>query len=318
MISLSGPEHEAEFTSDHALFSLSSDSGCAALRAEIERRMRRNISEGETVSAEPVSLVVRGPGLRRMVLVDLPGVISTVTTGMARDTREAIFDICRKYMSNPNAIILCVQDASVDFERSNVTEMVSEADPEGKRTFVVLTKVDLAEREGIRPDRIQSLLAGDLLPMAAIGYHAVVTGRGRAEDSVGEIEKHETGFFTRSVLSTGGYIPPEQAGMGSLSEAVSLFFWNLVRESTEDQLMRFQEAHETLNLEWNSSFPSQRIMDRNELFDTAKGVILDAVTRLATCSLIPGSDLASTVEIGDFYHRFFPFPVHGDLSRALN
>ena len=284
---LPGPDHEAEFTSDHSLFNLSSEAGCAALRKEIDQRMRRNISEGQTVSAEPVSLVVRGPGLRRMVLVDLPGVISTVTTGMALDTREAIFNICRKFMSNPNAIILCVQDASVDFERSNVTEMVSEQDPDGRRTFVVLTKVDIAERDGIRPERIQSLLSGDLLPISARGYHAVVTGRGKAEDSVSEIEKHEAGFFAKSVMSTEGHIPPEQAGMGSLSDAVSLFFWNLVRDSTEEQLMRFQEAHETLNLEWNSSFPSQRIMDRSELFDTAKGIILDAVSRLATMSCYP-------------------------------
>ena len=274
-----GAEHEAEFSNDNSVFKLSTEKGCAALRAEIELRMNQNIREGQTVSPDPVSLVVRGPGLRRMVLVDLPGVISTVTTGMARDTREAIFAICHKYMSNPNAIILCVQDASVDFERSNVTEMVAEADPEGKRTFVVLTKVDLAEREGIKPGRIQSLLSGELLPMSARAYHAVVTGRGRAEDSISEIERHETNFFSQSILSTGGYIPQERAGVTSLSHAVSQFFWNVVRESTEEQLMRFQEAHETLNLEWNSSFPSQRIMDRNELFDTAKGVILDAVTR---------------------------------------
>ena len=274
-----GPEHQAEFTSDHSIFNLSSETGCAALRAEIEQRMSKNILEGQTVSPEPVSLVVRGPGLLRMVLVDLPGVISTVTTGMARDTREAIFGICRKYMSNPNAIILCVQDASVDFERSNVTEMVSEADPEGKRTFVVITKVDLAEREGIKPARIQNLLSGDLLPMAAKGYHAVVTGRGKAEDSIDAIQKHEDWFFSQSSFSKGGHIPPGQAGIGALSTAVSQFFWNVVRESIEEELMRFQEAHETLNLEWNSSFPSQRIMDRNELFDAAKGVILDAVTR---------------------------------------
>ncbi|CAH4029218.1 unnamed protein product [Pieris brassicae] len=117
--------------------------------------------------------------------------------------------------------------------------------------------------------------------MKALGYYAVVTGRSRKDDSIQSIREYEERFFRSSKLFKDGMVAAGQVTTRNLALGVAECFWRMVRDSVEQQADAFKAMRFNLESEWKNTFPRQRELDRDELFERARAELLDKSAELS-------------------------------------
>ena len=64
---------------------------------------------------------------------------------MPKNIEEITKKLTKKYIEDDRCIILCVIPANQDLSNSEAIQMAKELDPQGNRTFGVLTKIDIMD-----------------------------------------------------------------------------------------------------------------------------------------------------------------------------
>ena len=67
-----------------------------------------------------------------LTLVDLPGITKVPVGDQPEDIELQIREMCLKYISNPNSIILAVTAANTDIATSESLKLAKDVDPDGE------------------------------------------------------------------------------------------------------------------------------------------------------------------------------------------
>lgn len=165
------------------------------IRDEIGNDTERCAGSNKGISNEPIRLSIFSPHVLNLTLIDLPGITRVPVGDQPSDIEAQIRKMLIDYIKNPKCIILAVHPANSDLVTSEALQLSKEIDPEGKRTLVVCTKLDLMDHG---TDAID-LLTGKVIPVK-LGIIGVVNrSQQDITDSkpIGSAQKDEQVFLRK-------------------------------------------------------------------------------------------------------------------------
>ena len=116
------------------------------VKREIVEETNRAVRTKSDVSSVPIILRFYSPRVLSLTLVDLPGLVKVPTGDQPRNICAKIEEMCRRFVSKPNAIILAVTAANTDISNSDALQLAQSMDPSYQRTVGVLTKLDIMDK----------------------------------------------------------------------------------------------------------------------------------------------------------------------------
>lgn len=133
----------------------------------IDRKMQDLCQGFNNFSTDSVIVELISPDACDLTVVDLPGIIRTVTAGQSTTAIEQVNRLIKTYLMDKRTIILAVIPANQDIATVDILERAQMVDPTGERTLGVLTKTDL-----IGPGSEEEILSvvNNIRKPLALGY----------------------------------------------------------------------------------------------------------------------------------------------------
>lgn len=150
----------------------------------------------KTFSNDVLRLEIAGPDQEHFSVIDVPGIFKRTTQGLTtKEDMVMVNDMVYEYMSNPRSVMLTVIPCNVDIATQEILERAEDIDPEGIRTFGILTKPDLVDKgsEGA----VISLVEGKTHQLR-LGWHLLRNpGQADLKSTLRSRNDLEMDFFTK-------------------------------------------------------------------------------------------------------------------------
>uniref|UniRef100_A0A8C1UK66 Uncharacterized protein n=1 Tax=Cyprinus carpio TaxID=7962 RepID=A0A8C1UK66_CYPCA len=112
----------------------------------VEEAQNELAGKGVKICDDLVTLEVRSADVCDLTLIDLPGIARVPVQGQPQDIGNQIKRLIMKFIEKPETINMVVVPCNTDIATTEALKMAQEVDPEGVRTFAILTKPDLIDR----------------------------------------------------------------------------------------------------------------------------------------------------------------------------
>jgi hypothetical protein len=191
----------------------------------------RDPERGSRFSRDKLKMEISGPDKQPLTLVDLPGLIST-------DSRQGadvatVKEIVSEYISNPRSIILAILSANTDAENQSIIARAKRVDPDGRRTFGIVTKPDLpAQGSDLRKSWVD-IASNRREYKFQKGWHVLLNRdflQVREGTSTVSRDQNERRFFN-DATNEWNAISEDSWGIDALRERLRLLLYDLTRET---------------------------------------------------------------------------------------
>ncbi|KAK0723511.1 hypothetical protein B0T26DRAFT_871331 [Lasiosphaeria miniovina] len=251
------------------------------IRECMEAASKLIVSQNRSTFAFKDKLVIEksGPDLPLLTLVDLPGLVLNANEQQTKEDIQMIEALSELYMKNPATVILAVVSGAYQFVQAQILDKVV-ALGVGSRTIGILTKPDMADREGLTDEYIDLITKQDTNAKYhfKLGWHVLLNPDFKSNPTMDERIRHEASFWAGKWASA---LPASMRGADTLRARLSLELQRAVVREIPAIQRSIQEAEDKNETQLKAlgkvlTKPKEKLIELARLFGLSNQLVLEA------------------------------------------